>query len=426
MRTLAIIFSLILGTQALALTDHGGADWVLTANETVSGTHTNVGSFIIPAGVTAYVAAWNGADGGSLSVFAQHIDIAGLLRADGRGYSGGNGGTGGHGAAGAGGDTPASIAGGTGIGPWGGAGGPSRPGCNYGSADPDYGYHRYWCGQSGYAGTRGGYAASASNGDSTTNELIFCGSGGGGGSGGTGGGGYGNNKNVGGGGGGGGGAGNPGGGAVLLSALRTCRISGSINANGLAAGRGNGTTPAKPTYRYGPGWGGIGGSSSAAGSSAGAGGGWGILADGVTPDPSIVGGAGGSGAAGAGGGILIKGRTVNLSGSSLANLGGGSATVNGGTLKIFYAENYTAGTYASGRVLVQTYESSADIDIGLRLFDGQQNIAIAAEPSGSLTSPLRIAKNGMVYGLPLVETNSASAAPFFIQMPDSIRALKRY
>jgi len=46
-------------------------------------------------------------------------------------------------------------------------------------------------------------------------------------------------------------------------------------------------------------------------------------------------GAGGSGGGGAGGGVLLKGKTVNVTGG-VNTLGGGSSATNGGTIKIFY------------------------------------------------------------------------------------------
>ncbi len=422
---LILIFLSLIGGAALAATDHGGADWTPANGTIVSGTHTNIGTFTVPSGCTIYVAAWNGSSGGRLRVFAQNILVAGAIRADGRGYRGGSGGRGSDGAAGAGGDVSASTAGSAGEGTYGGAGGASRPGRNFGSTDPNWELHQYWHGENGYAGSRGGYAGSAANGDTTLGEEIYIGGGGGGGSGGTGGGGYGGNFNVGGGGGGGGGAGNPGGGSVLLCAKYTCRISGSINAGGLAGTTGNGATSAKRTYRYDPGIGGAGGSRDVSGSSAGAAGGVGLKAD-CSSDSSIAGGTGGAGNAGAGGGILIKGRTVNLAGASIATLGGGSATANGGTIKIFYADTYAAGSYSAGRSVVQPFVSSDGIDIGLRLYDGSTTNVIAAEPSAGLSSPLRIAKNGTVYGIMLVETNHASATPFHIQTSDGVRALRRF
>lgn len=49
-------------------------------------------------------------------------------------------------------------------------------------------------------------------------------------------------------------------------------------------------------------------------------------------------------------------------------------------------------------------------DIGLRVQDGGATIRIAVEPAGTLTSPLRIAKNGTIYSIVLVEPSDPSAS----------------
>lgn len=65
-------------------------------------------------------------------------------------------------------------------------------------------------------------------------------------------------------------------------------------------------------------------------------------------------------------------------------------------------------------------------DIGLRVFDGTETIAIAAEPTGTLTSPLRIAKNGTIYGIVLVDPGDLNDSGVRIQTSSGIKALRKY
>lgn len=64
-------------------------------------------------------------------------------------------------------------------------------------------------------------------------------------------------------------------------------------------------------------------------------------------------------------------------------------------------------------------------DIGLRVFDGTDVVRIACEPEGTLTSPLRIKKNGIIYGIFLVNSSSAKASKVKIKVPSGIKALRR-
>ena len=65
-------------------------------------------------------------------------------------------------------------------------------------------------------------------------------------------------------------------------------------------------------------------------------------------------------------------------------------------------------------------------DIGLRLSDGIQTIKIAIEPLGTLTSPLRIAKGGIVYGIVLVDTTDANASKMRVRTSSGIKAMRKY
>jgi hypothetical protein len=140
-------------------------------------------------------------------------------------------------------------------------------------------------------GGDGGYAASGTNGDSSTDMSILRGSGGGGGSAG--------DAN------GGGGGGGAGGGSVSLVSDGDITIGGTVTVTG--------------------GGGGAGGQDSS--------------------------GLGGKGGGGGGGGILLFGQKVTVTGSidargREANL---LSTVNGGTVKIFYADDSAVGTIHAGR-----------------------------------------------------------------------------
>ncbi len=64
-------------------------------------------------------------------------------------------------------------------------------------------------------------------------------------------------------------------------------------------------------------------------------------------------------------------------------------------------------------------------DIGLRMFDGTNIVTIAAEPSGTLTSPLRIAKGGTIYGIILVDVTDSDASKIRIETNSGIKALKK-
>jgi len=65
-------------------------------------------------------------------------------------------------------------------------------------------------------------------------------------------------------------------------------------------------------------------------------------------------------------------------------------------------------------------------DIGLRVYNGSETIAIAAEPTGILTSPLRIAKNGVIYGIVLVDPGDPNDSGVRIQTSSGIKALRKY
>jgi len=66
------------------------------------------------------------------------------------------------------------------------------------------------------------------------------------------------------------------------------------------------------------------------------------------------------------------------------------------------------------------------VDCGLRIRTGTLTLAIACEPAGTLTSPLRIRKGGSTYGIVLVATTDANASPLRIQTSSGVKALRKY
>ncbi|HNW70419.1 MAG TPA: T9SS type A sorting domain-containing protein [Bacteroidales bacterium] len=68
--------------------DHGGADWTISANTLLGGTHTNIGTFTINSGVTVTIDA----SCHSFFVQADNIVVSGTINANGVGYTGGTGG----------------------------------------------------------------------------------------------------------------------------------------------------------------------------------------------------------------------------------------------------------------------------------------------------------------------------------------------
>jgi|GEM_PF-3536041 len=359
---LFLTFTLLTGTSQFCFGqftdagggDHGGADWAPDNYARIGGVHTNIGTFSVGSGMTVRVETYNGGAGGSLEIRANTITVAGTLSAEGCGYPSGNGGAGGQGGCGGGSDQIAGTSGSAGLGGYPGSGGGG------GAVWPTI------CASAGGPGSsaaRGGYAVSGGQGDTTTDESLLMGSGGGGGGGGAGGrhqGGGNNlptlcapnpNNNYAGGGGGGGGAGGTGGGIIKLYAATTLSVTGQIISQGLATG-GDGLPGAQSYARYDCNAPGAGGLWSNSGYMQGGAGGDQNYGGGGNPEYNF-GGAGGNGAAGSGGGVLLKGYTVNLSGT--INNAGGDSTVNGGTLKIFYVgSNYTAGTYTTGRTYAQS------------------------------------------------------------------------
>ncbi|MFH0776478.1 MAG: hypothetical protein V1936_02595 [Patescibacteria group bacterium] len=408
--------------------DHGGQDWSPANGAAVSGDHYNIGNFSVGAGVTIRVNPFDGSKYGGLTIQAKSISVLGVIDAKGSGYSGGNGGSGAPGVY-EGYPQTHGVGGVKGAGPYSGAGGAG------GLSGPNNSIRTN--GYPGSSGYLGGYLANGLNGDSTTDENIVMGSGGGGGGGGGAGGSDCDCKGcITGSSGGGGGAGNPGGGYVKLIAAKTLNISGSILATGKISSSGNGGVGSGGGCGGIVGTGGSGGLSSAAGTSVyGSGGSSGVwcnrgnVGGGTCNDAygsTSYGAAGGSGAAGAGGGVLLKaGGAISVSGT-IDNRGGGNVTTNAGTLKIFYCKdpNYSGVKNYLGRYFAQKRNDCYQ-DIGLRLFDGQKIVKIAADPFEAV-SPVRIFRDGVVYGLALVDVDDPDATKIKVQTSAGVKALRAY
>ncbi|MBN2138344.1 MAG: hypothetical protein JW720_11100 [Sedimentisphaerales bacterium] len=77
------------------------------------------------------------------------------------------------------------------------------------------------------------------------------------------------------------------------------------------------------------------------------------------------------------------------------------------------------------RIQKREKELSAYIDIGLRIYDGTEIISIACEPEGTLTSPLRIAKDGVIYGVVLVPPSDPTASKVMIETSSGVKAIMK-
>lgn len=65
-------------------------------------------------------------------------------------------------------------------------------------------------------------------------------------------------------------------------------------------------------------------------------------------------------------------------------------------------------------------------DIGLRVFNGEQTVSIAVEDTGTLTSPLRIARGGVTYGVVLVDSLDLCASGVNIKTSAGVQSLSVY
>jgi hypothetical protein len=68
-------------------------------------------------------------------------------------------------------------------------------------------------------------------------------------------------------------------------------------------------------------------------------------------------------------------------------------------------------------------------NIELRVWNNGAYFSVVGEPEGIVTSPLRLSRNGTIFGIVLVDPNSPDASPVRIKLPDAmggVRALMKY
>ncbi len=296
------------------------------------------------------VSAYNGTDNltscdasetGCLQINAGKIVVNSGITVDASG-KGGGGGDGGAGGSRGGNGSP----GGNGNGGFGGSGGGGGSGRWWDDGPPDSG---------GY-GNNGGYAVTGGQGDSSIDSSLNIGSGGGGGGGA--GSGSGTNCWWGYSGGGGGGAGNYGGGYIKLIAIQSLTLSGSVLTSGKSSAAGNGGNGGDCEVLIDcpspGGYGGSGGSSLSSGSSSN-----GLGGNGASYCYGRNYNNGGLSGSGAGGGVLLQSPAVTINaGATVDARGGGSATTNGGTVKIFTDSFTNSGSVYRGRLCQGIYSGS--------------------------------------------------------------------
>ena len=132
-----------------------------------------------------------------------------------------------------------------------------------------------------------------------------------------------------------------------------------------------------------------------------------------------------------------------IAGSEYNNSAGGNTTIDHDSGIVQLSVNLTnvtaikamanGHTHSNGNS--RTNDSSASIyeiqafgviDIGLRAYDGTNVIKVACEPAGTLTSALRISKNGTTYAVTLVDPADASASKIRVKTNSGIKALRKY
>jgi alpha-tubulin suppressor-like RCC1 family protein len=305
--------------NGLAVTDHGGADWIISSSTSLSGRHINIGTFMVTNNVTVTVPQ----SVGKFWVEARTVDVRGTISANGAGLAGAtvSGSSGSRGARWrpSGGSVQGTLAtaGGNGTAAGGATGGGAGGGGSKGTTATDR--TNLAQGGGGSAGGTGGYDVAGGNTDTTTNYVLRVGGGGGSGGGGGGaetfeGGSLGVYYSTSGGSGGAGGAGGAGGGDIWLFSTGANSVTGVVQVQGSGGGGGAGGSPVK----------------------------------GIGREANTIygyGGAGGSGGSGCGGGILLRGAQVSVTGT--LNAGGGP----GGTVKLFAAGFDTnSATIVRGRL----------------------------------------------------------------------------
>jgi hypothetical protein len=99
---------------------------------------------------------------------------------------------------------------------------------------------------------------------------------------------------------------------------------------------------------------------------------------------------------------------------------GSNATCHSGSLN-----SYQSGFAAYFISELRIWGAPPYVDIGLKAYDGTGVIKIACEPTEILTSPLRIHKNGITYGIILVDPADNRASKFRIKTNYGVKALAK-
>jgi hypothetical protein len=336
--------------------DHGGADLIISAHDTLGGEHTNIGKFQVANGVTLFVNHVCK----YLIIHADTIIVNGVINGNFAGEAGGGGGGGGVWANGSGNPGQGGQAGIAGYGPGGGiqgaaggaggfitqicgglfcsgnrdglngggGGGGAGSGAAYGGAGGIGGWGAFGSGFTGASGGDYGVAGVATNSYGSEDGIdITWGSGGGGAGGGGGSWNYGTA----------GGAGGKGGGMVRLNASGPLILTGSILCDGAEGGVGGngGGESTSGTFTC-----------SSSGYSA-----CGICSESIF---DASGGAGGGGGGGAGGGIMLQANgPMTVTGTLSAKGGhGGTAGHPRSTTGTCFDDSRGGGSGGGGRIKI--------------------------------------------------------------------------
>ncbi len=65
------------------------------------------------------------------------------------------------------------------------------------------------------------------------------------------------------------------------------------------------------------------------------------------------------------------------------------------------------------------------VDCGIRVYDGTSNVIPACEPTGTVTSPLRVFNGSDTYGVVLVDPSDSAASNVRIQTSSGVKALRK-
>ena len=99
---------------------------------------------------------------------------------------------------------------------------------------------------------------------------------------------------------------------------------------------------------------------------------------------------------------------------------GGGAVVPDGTGEFIYVLHNV-----SGPLTLEKRKAGGYVDCGISMQTGSGPVALSCEPSGTVTSPLRIYKNSEVRGMGLVPVTDNNASKLRIQTPSGVKALRK-